>query len=221
MNNPYTIKSLDQMNEGMQDAMAEINSLLSDAGGGPLTKRSLRSSMSGDTLAEFDSALKFLALNKKIYFTTKGYVNLDYEISDEERVAHIKWCLKLIEFSGNQFLMDKEILLQVPQMLKRLKDKYGRDFPQWKNTVLNIQEQAQMMGSTLNELSDAYNQISEAAQAMLPKPKPTKLKSLKDLSGLKAEMKKIPRCPNCDSKNLSVIGKNRDSHQCKDCLWAW
>ena len=221
MSNPYTITSLDQMSEVMQDAMAEINSLLNDAGGGPITKRNLKASMSGDTRDEFDSALKFLALNKKIYFTTKGYVNLDYDISDEERISHIKWCIKLIEFSGNQFLMDKEILLQVPQMLNRLKDKYGRDFPQWKNTVLNIQEQAQMMGSTLGELSDAYAQISEAAKAMLPKPKPTKLKSLKDLSDLKTEMEKIVRCPECDGENLRVIGKNKDGHFCNDCSFAW
>ena len=65
MSNPYTITSLDQMSEVMQDAMAEINSLLNDAGGGPITKRNLKASMSGDTRDEFDSALKFLALNKK------------------------------------------------------------------------------------------------------------------------------------------------------------
>mgnify|MGYP001420947937 CR=1 FL=1 len=221
MSNPYTITSLNEMNESMIEAMAEINLLLSAANGGPLPKKTLKASMSGDTIAEFENALKYLALDKKIYFTTKGYVNLDYDLSDEERIAHIKWCLKLIEFSSNQYLMDKNILLEVPQMLRRLQDKHGRNFPQWKNSVLNVHKQAQMMGRTLGELSDAYDQISEAAQKMLPKEKPTKLKSLKDLGDLKAEMKKIIRCPKCEGENLRVIGKNKDGHYCKDCQYAW
>ena len=175
--------------------------------------------MSGDTKPVFDVALKMMALNKMIYFTTKGYVNVQYEISIEERIAHIKWCLKLFDYSSNQYLMDKTVLLQVPETLKKLKDKYGSNFPKWRDEVLDVQKQSQMMGATLNELSEAYEQIAEAAKELLPPEKPNKFigKSFEDLKEWSDELKKVPHCKHCGSDNGKLIGKNKDTFDCNEC----
>ncbi len=173
--------------------------------------------MSADTKPFFNAALKIMALNQNIYFTTKGYVNDQYEISDEERIAHIKWCLKLIDFSANQYLMDKTVLLKVPEMLRRLQNKYKKNFKQWGEEVLDVQRQSQMMGATLNELSVAYVQISKAAEKMLPKPKTKKYDSLEDLKELKNQMKTEPSCKYCGKTNVrSVVGK-KNCFECNDC----
>ena len=118
--------------------------------------------------------------------------------------------------------MDKETLLDVPDMLRRLKDKYGADLPKWRDKVLDIEKQSQMMGDTLRELSEAYNVIAAAAEEMLPSPEPKKIiaKSLEDLGELKKEMAKVPRCKSCDSTHVRITGKNRDSLYCDDCGWA-
>jgi hypothetical protein len=218
--NPYTITE-DSISEEdrkkLEDAMAEISALLTEVNNGPSTKKTLKNSMSADTKPFFDAALKLMALNKKIYFTTKGYVNEQYEISIEERIAHIKWCLKLFDFSSNQYLMDKTVLLQVPETLRKLKNQHGSNFPKWRDEVLDVQTQSQMMGATLNELSETYVQIAEAAEKMLPKPKTKNYDSLEDLKELKKQMATEPSCINCGKTNFRPVEGQKHCFECKDC----
>ena len=65
--------------------------------------------MAGDTAPYFHAALRFMALNKMVYMTYKGYVSDEYELSVDEQVAHITWCLKVFEFSSRVIsLNDKD-----------------------------------------------------------------------------------------------------------------
>lgn len=221
--NPYALVSLDELSKdqqkGLDNAMSEISDYLNSEGGGPITKKKLKAYMAGDTKPLFETALTYMALNKMIYMTTKGYVNNDYELSIDEQVAHITWCLKINEFSSNQYLMDKKVLLDVPNMLMKLKDKYGSDYPKWRDKVLDIEKQSQMMGNTLKELSEAYIEISAAAEKLLPKEKPKKIigTSFEDLKKWSKDYKKTPYCKHCGSKNGRLIGKFKDTFDCNEC----
>lgn len=221
--NVYAIASLDELEKEnkrkLENAIAEIHALLNSKGGGPITKKKLKEQMSGDVKPYFENARQLMIVSGELYITPKGLVNEKYKLTVEDRVAHIKWCLKLHEVSSRQYLQDKPILLDVPSMLKKLKDRHGSDFPRWRKNVIEIQKQAKMMGSTLNELADAYIQIDAAIDKMLPKTTPKEVlgKSLSDLSSLKKKMKRAPNCKYCGSYSVRLIGKHKDTIKCNDC----
>jgi hypothetical protein len=117
---------------------------------------------------EYKSARHLLTgTSAEVYVTQDGVVLKKYLTTDDQRYWHLAWSLGLFEASGEQLLLDEDLLRKVPTaLLTLLNDGKLRDH----NRLAALRTKAQKTAGTLLKVVDMYRQIDRAiGVAVLPK----------------------------------------------------
>ncbi len=141
---------------------------------------------------EYKSARQLLqGTSAEVYITQDGLVLKKYLSTDEQRYWHLAWSLGLLEVSGEQLVMDEDLLQKVPAALAMLiKDGKLRQH----DRLSRLRTKAQKTIGTLAKVVNMYRQVDRALGiALLPK---VTGKDWDDALGeIKKQLKSLPPAP--------------------------
>ena len=212
----------------LKNTLLEIIAIVKSCHGEPITKSSLKESLSRAYHKYFDEARKLAIRSGSIYVTLKGYIHSNYvdTMSIDDRTLHISWCLGLHETSSRQLLMDEQILLDTPDLARRVLSESTLS-PEKKTELLqNMASKTMQMQNTLTQLSNTYSMVEEGMRELLgstqKKVRPKTLgKGLESLESLKTFDEEKPTCGECLSPRI-IIEKPKMKYgkrhvKCLDC----
>jgi hypothetical protein len=161
---------------------------LLDSRRGPVKVKDVMAQL-GIGLTEYRAARQLLTgTSAEVYVTQEGVVLKKHLTEDEQRHWHLAWSLGLFEASGEQLVLDEDLLEQVPvALVKLLTEGKLREH----NRLNALRTKAQKTIGTLLKVVDMYRQVDKAlGVALLPKV------SGKDWKGamkeVKAQLRTLP-----------------------------
>ncbi len=170
----------------MRDNAAAIYDLL-DRKKCPVKVRDIQNEL-GIGLEEYRSARQLLtSADVPVYVTQDGLVLKAYA-TDEERYWHLAWSVGLFEASGEQLVLDEDLLKKVPQALVQLLAQGKlRDH----SRLSALRTRAQKAIGTLLKVVNMYKEVDRAlGVALLPK---VTGKDWKDaLTEIKKQLRMLP-----------------------------
>ena len=141
---------------------------LLDESKGPVKVKTIQEALNL-TPQEYRSARQLLALeDRDVYITQEGLILKRYaNKSGDLRFWHLAWCLGLLEVSGQQLVMDEDMLLEAPAAFVKLLD--SGKLPADEKRLSRLQTKARARIGTLLKLADMYRKIDKVfGLALLP-----------------------------------------------------
>jgi|ERR1051326_8351005 hypothetical protein len=171
----------------IQNNAAAIFDVL-DRNRGPVKAKAIQTELSLTPTAYRNACRLLEKTSVGLYFTQDGLVLKEYISSDEQRYWHLAWSLGLFEVSGSQLILDKDLLEQVPDALKKLRD----DGKLTQENRLNaLRSRTRQAIGVLVEVLDMYNEVNRALEvASLPEVTGKDWK--KTLGKVKKELSALP-----------------------------
>lgn len=124
----------------------------------------------GIGLEEYRNARHLLeGTSAEVYVTQDGIVLKKYLTTEDQRYWHLAWCLGLFQASGEQLVLDEDLLQKVPDaLLKLLSEGKLREH----NRLTALRTRTQKVLGTLLKVVNMYKQVDNAiGVALLPKIK--------------------------------------------------
>lgn len=138
---------------GLLDAKqcpVKVADIQNELGIGPVEYKNARQLLESTTDAE-------------VYVTQDGLALKKY-LTDDQRYWHLAWGLGLLKVSGEQLVMDEDLLLKVPAALKKLlKEKNFRKH----DHLSALQGKARQMIGTLGKVLTMYREVDRQLGAAL------------------------------------------------------
>ena len=150
----------------IQNNAAAIYDLL-DRKACPVTVEDIQKEL-GIGPGEYRSAMQLLAgTSAEAYVTQDGIVLKKYVTTEDQRYWHLAWSLGLFQASGEQLVLDEDLLLKVPSALATLLAE-GKFREHGQLTALRTKTQ-KVLG-TLLKVMNMYKQVGAAIEvALMPK----------------------------------------------------
>ncbi len=117
---------------------------------------------------EYRSARQLLeGTSAQVYVTQDGIVLKKYLTTEDQRYWHLAWSLGLFQASGEQLVLDEDLLQKVPDALLKLLDE-GKMREHDRLTALRTRTQRAI--GTLLKVMNMYKEVGKAIDvALLPK----------------------------------------------------
>lgn len=104
-------------------------------------------------------------LGEEIYITHEGLMLTKYRPAPDQRFWHLAWCLGLIEVSGQQLVLDEDMLSTAPEALARM---WNRGQLRSDRAHLErLQHAAHKRLGTLLKVAEMYRTMDRQLQLML------------------------------------------------------
>jgi hypothetical protein len=171
----------------IQNNAAAIFDLLEKTGG-PVKAKQIQTEI-GLNPTSYRNACRLLEKTSVgLYFTQDGVVLKKHISSDDQRYWHLAWSLGLFEVSGSQLTLDRDLLQQVPEALRKLREE-GKLTQESRLNALRARTK-QAIG-VLADVLDMYHEVNRALE-VVALPEITGKDWKKTLGKIKKEIKGLP-----------------------------
>lgn len=138
---------------------------------------------------EYRSVRQLLSgTSAELYVTQEGIVLKKYLSSDDQRYWHLSWSLGLFRESGEQLVLDEDLLERAPDALLKL---VAEGKIREESRLISLRTKTQTAMGTLAKVMDMYRKIERTIQvALLPRIKDKGWKE--SLAELKKQLKSLP-----------------------------